>query len=178
MKLVSRKPADAQPARLGALADGSDPLGLQRAFGAGMLTADPAADQVYFVDDHFVPYSGAQPVGKGWNTKRRHAQPGQDDTLLVDARGRAVVFGTGEPSGLVSTLPGVLAQLRQVLGPDSKILLGFDRGGDFPSAFRACREAGADWVTYRPGPTGRGNRAAAPIVDRAGRQTDSRHVGR
>jgi transposase len=138
--------------RLGELADGSDPLGLQRAFAARMLTADPAADPVYFVDDHFVPYSGAQPVGKGWNTKRRHAQPGQDDTMLVDARGRAVVFGSGEPSGLVSTLPGVLAQLRQVLGPDAKILLGFDRGGAFPSAFRACRQAGADWVTYRRAP--------------------------
>ena len=139
-------------ARLGALADGSDPLGLQRAFGAGMLAADPAADPVYFVDDHFVPYSGARPVGKGWNTKRRHAQPGQDDTMLVDARGRAVVFGSGEPSGLVTTLPGVLTQLRQVLGSDAKILLGFDRGGAFPSAFRACRQAGAGWVTYRRAP--------------------------
>ena len=63
-------------ARLSALADRSDPLGLQRTFAAGMLSADPAADPVYFVDDHFVPYSGARPVGKGWNTKRRHAQPG------------------------------------------------------------------------------------------------------
>jgi len=138
--------------RLGALADGSDPLGLQRAFAAGLLTADPAADPVYFVDDHFVPYSGAQPVGKGWNTKRRHAQPGRDDTLIVDARGRAVVFGSGEPSGLVSTLPAVLSQLREVLGPDAKILLGFDRGGAYPSAFSACRLAGADWVTYRRAP--------------------------
>jgi transposase len=139
-------------ARLGALADGSDPLRLQRAFAAGMLRADPAADPVYFVDDHFVPYSGARPVAKGWNTKRRHAQPGQDDTLLVDARGRAVVFGSGEPSGLVSTLPGVLTQLREVLGPDTPILLGFDRGGAYPAAFTACREAGAHWVTYRRAP--------------------------
>jgi len=138
--------------RLSALADRCDPLALQRAFAAGMLTADPAADPVYFVDDHFVPYSGAKPVGKGWNTKRRHAQPGRDDTLLVDARGRAVVFGSGEPSGLSSTLPGVLAQLRQVLGPDAPVLLGFDRGGAYPSAFTACRAAGADWVTYRRAP--------------------------
>jgi len=138
--------------RLGALADGCDPLGLQRSFAAGMLTADPAADPVFFVDDHFVPYSGAQPVGKGWNTKRRHAQPGRDDTLLVDARGRAVVFGSGAPSGLSSTLPGVLAQLRQVLGRDAPVLLGFDRGGAYPSAFTACRQAGAHWVTYRRAP--------------------------
>ena len=36
-------------ARLSALADNADPLGLQRAFAAGMLAADPAADTVYFV---------------------------------------------------------------------------------------------------------------------------------
>lgn len=138
--------------RLSALADGSDPLGLQRAFAAGMLTADPAAEAVYFVDDHFVPYAGARPVAKGWNTKRRHAGPGRDDTLLVDARGRAIVFSSGEPAGLSSTLPGVLSGLRQVLGPDAPVLLGFDRGGAHPVAFTACRQAGAHWVTYRRAP--------------------------
>jgi len=94
----------------------------------------------------------ARPVGKGANTKRRHAQPGRDDTLLVDARGRAVVFGTGEPTGLSTTLPGVLAQLRAVIGPDAPVLLGFDRGGAYPVTFTACRKAGADWVTYRRAP--------------------------
>ena len=117
-----------------------------------MLAADPAGDPVYFVDDHFVPYAGAAPVAKGWNTKRRHAQPGRDDTHLVDARGRAVVFGTGEPTGLASTLPPVLTQLRQVIGPDAPVLLGFDRGGAFPVVFTACRQAGAHWVTYRRAP--------------------------
>ena len=139
-------------ARLSALADNCDPLSLQRAFAARMLTADPAADTVYFVDDHFVPYAGAQPVAKGWNTKRRHAGPGRGDTLVVDARGRAVVFGSGEPTSLASNLPGVLAQLRQVLGPDAPILLGFDRGGSYPSAFTTCRDAGADWVSYARAP--------------------------
>ena len=138
--------------RLAALADGSDPLALQRAFAARMLAADPAGDPVYFVDDHFVPYAGARPVGKGWNTKRRHAGPGRDDTLLVDARGRAVVFGSGEPTGLSSTLPSVLAQLRAVIGPHAPVLLGFDRGGAYPVTFTACRDAGAHWVTYRRGP--------------------------
>ena len=138
--------------RLAALADAADPLAVQRAFAARMLAVDPAGDPVYFVDDHFVPYAGARPVGKGWNTKRRHAQPGRDDTLLVDARGRAIVFATGEPTGLSSTLPGVLAQLRAVIGPDAPVLLGFDRGGAYPAVFTACREAGADWVTYRRAP--------------------------
>ncbi|MHB8188781.1 MAG: transposase [Dermatophilaceae bacterium] len=139
-------------ARLSALADNADPLGLQRAFAAGMLAADPAPEAVYFVDDHFVPYAGARPVAKGWNTKRRHAQPGRDDTLVVDARGRAVVFGSGEPTSLASNLPGVLKQLRQVLGPGAPILAGFDRGGAYPCAFTTCRNAGAHWVSYRRAP--------------------------
>ena len=35
-----------------------------------MLAADPVTSGVYYVDDHFVPYAGAQPVAKGWNNKR------------------------------------------------------------------------------------------------------------
>src|ERR1035437_1793344 len=40
-------------ARLSALAGACDPLGLQRAFAAGVLAADPAADGGDLVDDHF-----------------------------------------------------------------------------------------------------------------------------
>jgi len=72
--------------------------------------------------------------------------------LLVDARGPAVVFSSTEPTGLSSTLPGVLARLRAVIGADAKVLLGFDRGGAYPVALRACSDTGAAWVTYRRGP--------------------------
>src|SRR6266568_1727740 len=65
--------------------------------------------------------------------------------------GRAVAFATGDPSGLAATLPPVLAQLRQVTGPEAKILLGFDRGGSYPVAFRAIRDQRTDWVTWRRG---------------------------
>ena len=137
--------------RLAALADRCDPLDLQARLAAAMLTADAPGLGVYFVDDHFVPYEGAKPVGKGWNTKRRHAQRGRDDTLVTDYHGRAVCFASGEPSGLSVTLPGALDQLRALLGADAKILLGFDRGGSYPKVFTACRDAGADWLTWRRG---------------------------
>ena len=39
-------------------------------------------------------------------TKRRHAQPGRDDTLLVDARGRAVVYGSANRPGWSPPCPG------------------------------------------------------------------------
>ncbi len=138
--------------RLGALADRSDPLALQRAFAKGMLAADPPGSPVYYIDDHFVAYAGARPLAKGYNTRRRLAEPGRADTLVADARGRAVVFASGEPSGLTRTMAGVLDQLRAVTGPDAPILVGFDRGGAYPAAFTACRDAGMDWVTYRRGP--------------------------
>jgi len=138
--------------RLAAIADWCDPLALQRQLAAAMLAADAPGLHVYYVDDHFVPYEGAKPVPKGWNTKRRHAQPGRADTMITDYLGRAVAFATGDPSGLAATLPGALAQLRQVLGAEAKILLGFDRGGSYPVAFRGIRDAHADWVTWRRGP--------------------------
>jgi Transposase DDE domain len=138
--------------RLAAIADGCDPLAVQRRLAAAMLAADAPGLHVYYVDDHFVPYEGAKPVPKGWNTKRRHAQPGRAGTVVTDYHGRAVCFATGDPSGLAATLPGALAQLRQVLGGGAPVLFGFDRGGSYPVAFRAIRAEHADWVTWRRGP--------------------------
>jgi DNA-binding CsgD family transcriptional regulator len=137
--------------RLAALADRCDPLDLQQRLATAMLDADAPGLGVYFVDDHFVPYEGAKPVGKGWNTKRRHAGRGRDDTLVTDYHGRAVCFASGEPTGLSTTLPGALAQLRAVVGPQAKIMLGFDRGGSYPKVFTTCRDAGVDWLTWRRG---------------------------
>ncbi|HET9258107.1 MAG TPA: hypothetical protein VFO16_23325 [Pseudonocardiaceae bacterium] len=102
----------------------------------------------------------------GWNTKRRHAQRGREDTLVADYHGRAVCFASGEPAGLSSSLPGALAQLRQVLGEDTPIMLGFDRGGSYPVVFRACRDARADWLTWAaapwPGPPPRRSARSGP----------------
>ena len=138
--------------RLAALADGYDPAELQAMFAAAMLAAEPCASGVYYVDDHFVPYTGARPVGMGWNNKRGRAEKGRADTHVTTHDGRAVCFVTGEPSGLTTTLPPALAELRKAAGPGAKIMLGFDRGGAYPQVFRHCREENAHWVTYRRAP--------------------------
>jgi hypothetical protein len=126
--------------RLSAIAEGCDPLGLQRAFAAAMLAADPCTSGVYFIDEHFVPYTGKLPVGKGWNTKCRHAEAGRVDTVVADAAGRAVCFTAGEPAGLSVSLPTTLAELKRITGDTTRIMLGFDRGGAYPSVFTACRD--------------------------------------
>ncbi len=138
--------------RLAAIADRCDPAELQAMFAAAMLAAEPCASGVYYVDDHFVPYTGAKPVPMGWNNKRGRAEKGRADTHVTAHDGRAVCFVTGEPSGLTVTLPRALAELKKAAGPGAKIMLGFDRGGAYPQVFRHCREEEVHWVTYRRAP--------------------------
>jgi len=138
--------------RLAAIADRTDPVALQRMFASAMLAADPVTSGVYYVDDHFVPYTGAKPVAKGWNNKRGRAERGRADTHVTAHDGRAVCFATGEPSGLSVTLPRALAELKKAAGPGAAIMLGFDRGGAYPQVFTHCRDQGVHWVTYRRAP--------------------------
>jgi len=137
---------------LARIAGAADPLRLQSLFAAAMLAADPVLSGVYYVDDHFVPYTGAKPVAKGWNNKRGRAERGRADTHVTAHDGRAVCFVSGEPSGLSTTLPKALAELKKAAGPGARIMLGFDRGGAYPQVFTLCREQKVHWVTYRRAP--------------------------
>ena len=142
----------AMRSHLARIADGADPVAVQAMFAAAMLSADPVTSGVYYVDDHFVPYTGARPVAKGWNNKRGRAERGRADTHVTAHDGRAVCFVTGEPSGLSVTLPKALAELKKAAGPGAKIMLGFDRGGAYPQVFAHCRSQDVHWVTYRRAP--------------------------
>jgi transposase len=137
--------------RLASLAEAIDPLGLQCSLAAAMLAADETPPQLFFVDDHFVAYSGAAPVQKGWNTRRRHAEPGRDDTVIVDDSWRAICFSSGPPSGLSATMFGPLEQLRSIIG-ERRVMIGFDRGGSYPKVFAELQERGFDFVSYRRAP--------------------------
>ncbi|MCA1682079.1 MAG: Hin recombinase, partial [Actinobacteria bacterium] len=136
--------------RLAAIADQADVLALQRTLAAAMLAQAGQSAGIFYVDDHFVPYSGAKPVAMGHNGKRGRCEKGRADTLITNARGLAVCFTTGDPSQLAKTMQPALDELRQII-PDQKIMLGFDRGGAYAQAFTACRQRGIDFVTYRRG---------------------------
>jgi transposase len=137
---------------LAAIADRTDPVALQVAFAAAMLAADPVTSGVYYVDDHFIPYTGAKPVGKGWNNKRGKAERGRADTHVTAHDGRAVCFVSGEPSGLSVTLPRALAELKKAVPAGTPVMIGFDRGGAYPQVFTHCRDQQVHWVTYRRAP--------------------------
>src|SRR6266540_3596396 len=136
--------------RLAAIADGVDVLACQRTLATAMLRIAGQSAGIFYVDDHFVPYGGAKPVAKGLNGKRGRTEKGRADTLVTDARGRAVCFTTGEPSHLSKTMRPALRELRQII-PAGKILLGFDRGGAYAEAFTTCRQADIDFITYSRG---------------------------
>ena len=147
---------------LAKIADGTDPLKLQQMFASAMLAADPVISGVYYVDDHFVPYTGAKPVARGWNNKRGRAGRGRADTHVTAHDGRAVCFVSGEPSGLSTTLPKALSELKKAAGPGAKIMLGFDRGGAYAQVFTHCRDQQVHWVTYRRAPLA--VPAALPVI--------------
>ena len=144
--------------RLGELADGCDPLALQRRLASQMLAIEPAESQVYLADDHLAEYTGHQGVALGRNPRRGKPTKGHDDTYICDLAGRAIAFTTGEPSALCSTLPGALAALTDALpardrpGAARRPLIVFDRGAAFGSAFTEVDAAGYDWLTWRRAP--------------------------
>ena len=136
---------------LAKIADGTDPLKLQQMFTlSAMLAADPVVSGVYYADDHFVPYTGAKPVAKGWNNKRGRAGTGRADTHVTAHEGRAVCFVSGEPSGLSTTLPKAHAELKKAAGPGAEIMLGFDRGGAYAHVFTHCRDQRAKVTNTAP----------------------------
>ncbi len=144
--------------RLGELAEGCDPLALQRRLASQMLAIEPAESQVYLADDHLAEYTGHQAVALGRNPRRGKPAKGHDDTYICDLAGRAITYTTGEPSALCTTLPGALAALTDALpardkpSPASRPLIVFDRGAAFPSAFTEADAAGYDWLTWRRAP--------------------------
>jgi len=144
--------------RLGELADGCDPLALQRRLASQMLAIEPAESQVYLADDHLAEYTGHQGVALGRNPRRGKPTKGHDDTYICDLAGRAIAFTTGEPSALCSTLPGALASLTSALPAGARPregnrpLIVFDRGAAFPATFTEVDAAGYDWLTWRRAP--------------------------
>jgi transposase len=154
--------------RLAALAEACDPLELQRSFATAMLNADERPPELFYVDDHFVTYWGAQPVAKGYNIRRHLAEPGRDDTFVVDDRWRAVCFSSGEPRGLSVSLPDVLWQLQEITG-GRPVMIGFDRGGSYPKPSDRTGGDGVDHLAARAACAT--DHPAAALVGQGQRQT-------
>ncbi len=168
-----------------ALAESVAPEAIMRALLAACVRLEPVWEGAYYVDGHFSPYAGQAPVGKGWNAKRRLAEPGHTDVHVHDATGRALCF-LNRPlnDSLVKALPGIVTEIRAVV-PTAPVILIFDRGGYSGAGFRALTEQGIGFITYLKGrkarrrfPSDRFVRRWWQLDDPAGIGKRRRHVYR
>jgi len=165
------------------LVESVEPLTVMRKLLESFVELEPVWEGAYYIDGHFSPYSGMHPLPKGWNARRRLAQPGQTDVYVHDATGRALFF-VNRPLNdhLAKVLPEIVKEIRAV-AQDEKILLIFDRGGYSGPVFRKLTEEGIDFITYLKGrkakrrfPAERFERRWWETVDPAGVKKRKRHV--
>ena len=106
---------------------------------------------VFGLDGHFKPYTGDEPIDKGWDSKRRLATKGLADVFITDERGWTwAIAHVGAGDALSTHLLGEATRLRAQFGEARPIVLAFDRGGFAFEALDALDAEGFDYITYVP----------------------------
>jgi hypothetical protein len=97
-------------------------------------------------------YTGKRSLPKAHIARMRIAGPATAETWVGDAVGDPVLVVTAAVSAsLVTELRRLLPQLRELVGPDRRATIVFDRGGYSPELFADITAAGFDVLTYRKG---------------------------
>jgi prepilin-type processing-associated H-X9-DG protein len=108
---------------------------------------------VLYVDGHVRAYHGQANIPKAHVARIRLSMPAEVDTWVADARGDGVlVFSAPPGSSLAGELRRVAAWAREIVGPDRRPTICFDRGGWSPKLFAELHAAGFDILTYRKAP--------------------------
>lgn len=135
------------------------------------LAAHGEATGVFYVDGHVRAYHGSAEVPKAHVARIRLAMGAEVDTWVCDRNGDGLlVWNTPPGASLVGELRTVTAKIRELVGPDARPTICFDRGGWSPRLFAELTLAGFHVLTYRKGPAPREPRSAF----RARRFTDER----
>jgi len=104
-----------------------------------------------YVDGHVRVYHGQRRLPKTHAARMRLAMPATTDYWVNDAEGEPLfVVNTEANPGLTKVLPGVLDEVRKLVG-DRRVTIVFDRGGFSPKLFKQLSAAGFDILTYRKG---------------------------
>jgi hypothetical protein len=116
-----------------------------------------------YVDGHVRVYHGRADLPKAHAARMRLSLPATQEIWVNDADGCPLFFVTQDAHPqLVSALPGVLKQVRQLVG-GRRVTVVFDRGGWSPKLFEQMYQDGFDVLTYRKG-------AADPVPENAFRE--------
>ncbi|MGI8806308.1 MAG: putative transposase [Acidimicrobiales bacterium] len=117
------------------------------------VDAHPGATGVFYVDGHVRAYHGGAELPKAHVTRMRLSMPAAVDTWVGDAFGDGVLcWSAPPPASLVGELARVAATIRDLVGPDRRPTIAFDRGGWSPKAFAELAALGFDILTYRKQP--------------------------
>ena len=108
---------------------------------------------VFYVDNHLRPYTGKETIRKGWRMQDKRVRAGVTDVYVHDEVGNPVLRLADTANGSLTTwLSSVAKLLRNMVGPEARIVLGFDRGGAFPEQLASLRDEGFELVTYERKP--------------------------
>lgn len=108
---------------------------------------------VFYIDNHLRPYTGKETIRKGWRMQDKRVRPGVTDVYVHDEVGNPVLRLADTTNGsLTKWLSPVAKVLREMVGPEARIVLAFDRGGAFPEQLAALRDKGFEVVTYERKP--------------------------
>ncbi|MDA8040479.1 MAG: hypothetical protein M0Z69_15280 [Actinomycetota bacterium] len=134
----------------------------------------PEAAGLLYVDGHVRACHGKADLQKAHLARMRIAMPAEVDTWVSDRFGDGLLVWQAPPGqSLSSELKEVVSRVRELLGPDARPTICFDRGGWSPKLFRQLVEAGFDILTYRKGPVALLSPSAFKehlFVDEAGRE--------
>jgi transposase len=104
-----------------------------------------------YVDGHVRVYHGQHRLPKTHVTRLRISLPATSDYWVNDTAGDPLLVVTAEANaGLVKMLPGILTQIRALVG-QRRVTVVFDRGGYSPKLFAQIIAADFDVLTYRKG---------------------------
>jgi transposase len=104
-----------------------------------------------YVDGHVRVYHGQHRLPKAHVARLRISLPATSDYWVNDQAGDPLFVVTAEANaGLVKMLPGILEQIRALVG-QRRLTVVFDRGGFSPKLFQHLLAAGFDLLTYRKG---------------------------
>ncbi len=110
-----------------------------------------AAMGFLYIDGHVRVYHGKRTLPKAHVARMRLAMPATTDYWVNDAVGDPLFVVTAEANaGMVKMLPGVLAEVRALVG-ERRVTVVFDRGGYSPKLFLQLIADGFDILTYRKG---------------------------
>ena len=145
---------------------------LQMALARRHVAVHPEACGLLYVDGHVRAYHGKAEVQKAHVARMRIAMPGEVDTFVTDRLGQALLFWQADPGqSLAGELRLTTEKVRELLGPDARPTICFDRGGWSPKLFGELSLCGFDVLTYKKGsatPEPREAFAEAHFVDDAG----------